>query len=436
MKNKMMILIISILAGLVVLLFISNQINYELFSDYNAVNAKTKLGYIPYKKQRDNKNSKCNCNENEESEIEVAEDEGAETDTDENTTESFVPINYSQTNETNQLITFSNISQMNSSTPSTIYQYQKNGSQTPNVTGVSNKLNVTLPPEKTILPTNSVSTSKPVITRTKSSIQTSKPPVSTYKYNVNSPSPAPAFASSLEKDDTDYKKCPDVLIRMGNDLMLYNQKLPQKPGENPIYFKTLDDYIYYVKMQREEKGQHCPVLFLQKEVNSQGEDVFRFRPDPLQLQGGLSTSPASDPRMSQVIADYFKNTNITAKPTTQPTAEPITEGMKNIKNVDDLQNEPSAFNQSNNKLSYKYTPGPPRNTVAYTDANMSNPDYNQGYFGFDPQNQYTGKYTVIDSIHDMTGQSYTSLNAMDDNWEGNEYTRQMDEYHKLKLNQD
>ena len=34
-------------------------------------------------------------------------------------------------------------------------------------------------------------------------------------------------------------------------------------------------------------GEVSPVLFLQEETNAQGEDVFRVRPSPFDLQGGL-----------------------------------------------------------------------------------------------------------------------------------------------------
>jgi len=80
--------------------------------------------------------------------------------------------------------------------------------------------------------------------------------------------------------------CPDLLIQKGNSLLLYNTKQPIVDGTNPIPFFNLDEYINYLEIQR-KKGTRCPVLFLQQETNAQGDDVFRMRPSPFDLQGGL-----------------------------------------------------------------------------------------------------------------------------------------------------
>jgi hypothetical protein len=55
-------------------------------------------------------------------------------------------------------------------------------------------------------------------------------------------------------------------------------------GINPIQFGSLDDYIRYLEVQR-KSGIHCPVLYLQQESNDQGQDVYRMRPSPFDLQG-------------------------------------------------------------------------------------------------------------------------------------------------------
>jgi hypothetical protein len=57
-------------------------------------------------------------------------------------------------------------------------------------------------------------------------------------------------------------------------------------GQNPIQFSSLDDYIQYLEIQR-KSGINCPVLYLQQENNAQGQDVYRMRPSPFDLQGGL-----------------------------------------------------------------------------------------------------------------------------------------------------
>jgi hypothetical protein len=93
--------------------------------------------------------------------------------------------------------------------------------------------------------------------------------------------------------------CPDLLIQKGNVLMLYNTKEPMEDGKNPIPFFNLDEYINYLEIQR-GKGVNCPVLYLQQENNTQGEDVYRIRPSPFDLQGGL---PAMVPLQAIKTAD-------------------------------------------------------------------------------------------------------------------------------------
>jgi len=84
--------------------------------------------------------------------------------------------------------------------------------------------------------------------------------------------------------------CPDLLIQKGTVLALYNTQQPIVEGQNPVQFSSLDDYIRYLEIQR-KTGINCPVLYLQQESNTQGEDVYRMRPSPFDLQGGLPTLP-------------------------------------------------------------------------------------------------------------------------------------------------
>ena len=83
--------------------------------------------------------------------------------------------------------------------------------------------------------------------------------------------------------------CPDMLVKKGQALALYNTKQPVMEGKNPILFQSLDDYIEFVRIQ-EKNGINCPILYLQEEVNTQGENVYRMRPSPFDMQGGLSST--------------------------------------------------------------------------------------------------------------------------------------------------
>ena len=81
--------------------------------------------------------------------------------------------------------------------------------------------------------------------------------------------------------------CPNVLIRRGGSLLLYNTFQPES-DQNPLPFYNLDEYIKYVKSQR-DKGIRCPVLYLQEENDTQGNDVYRIRNSPFSTDGGLPT---------------------------------------------------------------------------------------------------------------------------------------------------
>jgi hypothetical protein len=77
-------------------------------------------------------------------------------------------------------------------------------------------------------------------------------------------------------------KCPKVLIKKGEQLILYDD------ANNEIQnFASLDEYIDYLKNER-ARGISCPVLFLQKENDTQGRDVYRVRPGVFDQQGGMA----------------------------------------------------------------------------------------------------------------------------------------------------
>lgn len=167
--------------------------------------------------------------------------------------------------------------------------------------------------------------------------------------NMDTDTPSPSGQAS----------CPDLLIRKNGGLFLYRSQEPLVEGVNPIVFRNLDEYIVYYNQQ----PGNCPVLFLQQETDPQGNDVYRMRSSPFDLQGGLPSTLATPP---PVVVNKDK-------------------------------------------------------PIPYDDATNDNPPYNQGtYTGFDPQGQYVGRYTTLDKIHDSTQQIFPcgSPNAMDPNWGG------------------
>lgn len=165
-----------------------------------------------------------------------------------------------------------------------------------------------------------------------------------------------------EKDNSEPDEtCPDLLVKSGAELHLYNTKKPNKDGENPIVFKNLDDYIRHLEVQR-KTGTICPVLFLQKENDAQGKDVYRARPSPFQNGAGLP------------ITDNL-NTPVNTKP------------------------------------------------IAVKDASRENGYNKNNYAGFDPYGLYVGRITEVDTIATSTEKDKISDNPMDPNWGGVLYTQ-------------
>jgi hypothetical protein len=167
---------------------------------------------------------------------------------------------------------------------------------------------------------------------------------------------ATAAASSITND-----RCPNILVQHGSEIFLYNSKVEKVPGVNPIRFKSLDDYSEFMDWLQ-GRGIRCPVLFLQYSYDAQGNAVYKMRPSPVDLQGGLSPN-------------------------------------------------------------VPYSPAPAA-LVQMMDASRDNPPFNnQMYDGFDPLNFNMGDYTSQDAAFrakELT--SKYSDNPMDSNWGGIQYS--------------
>ena len=157
-------------------------------------------------------------------------------------------------------------------------------------------------------------------------------------------------------------RCPNILIQKGTKFYLYNSKLANVPGVNPITFNNLEDYTEFMDWQRSQ-GIRCPVLYLQESYDAQGNPVYNARPTPNNLQGGLPPVPPGG-KVSQPITKLF-------------------------------------------------------------DAGRDDPPYNQNsYPAYDQQDQYIGLNTPLDQMFHETG-SKVSPNPMDDNWGGQVYTQKL-----------
>ena len=162
-------------------------------------------------------------------------------------------------------------------------------------------------------------------------------------------------------DSVNTDRCPNILIQHGNEIFLYNSKVEKIPGVNPIRFKNLEDYSEFMDWLQ-GRGIRCPVLFLQFSYDSQGNAVYKMRPSPTDLQGGLSPN-------------------------------------------------------------VPYSPAPAA-LVQLMDASRDNPPFNnQMYDGYDPLNFNIGDYTSQDAAFRAKELTMTySDNPMDSNWGGIRYS--------------
>ena len=170
-----------------------------------------------------------------------------------------------------------------------------------------------------------------------------------------------AASAAITDAATNTSRCPNILIQHGSEIFLYNSKVEKVPGVNPIRFKSLDDYSEFMEWLQ-GRGIRCPVLFLQFSYDAQGNPVYKMRPSPVDLQGGLSPN-------------------------------------------------------------VPYSPAPAA-LVQMMDASRDNPPFNnQMYDGFDPLNFNMGDYTSQDAAFRAKELSMKySDNPMDSNWGGKQYS--------------
>lgn len=220
--------------------------------------------------------------------------------------------------------------------------------------------------------------------------------VGLYLYS-NSNGSVEGFTSSSGKP-----RCPDMLIQDNAKFYLYNSKLAKIPGVNPIQFDNLEDYTEFLDWQRSQ-GIRCPVLFLQKTLDAQGNAVFKVRPNVHEPQGGLNpvVSPSvlsSDTTTSQIAGDGIE----------YPPYDPAF--------IDSYLNQ---------------------DPTLLIDATRNDPPYNkQSYPSYDPTSFYQGKETPLDKMDDKYKKpGAISPLATDPNWGGAEYTQDLINQGYFKANE-
>jgi hypothetical protein len=188
----------------------------------------------------------------------------------------------------------------------------------------------------------------------------------------------PKYAEGLTNNNTIGQRCPDLLIQKGSRFYLYNTKLVEVPGVNPIEFENLEDYTEFLAWQKSQNIR-CPVLYLQESYDAQGKRVYKSRPSVSEPQAGLPPSIASS--------------------------------------VGGIINETSLGNP--NALAYP-------NPTLLVDATHNDPPYNKNsYPAYDETSYYVGTTTPLDAMNIKQQQQKASPNPMDDNWGGSAYTQNL-----------
>jgi hypothetical protein len=180
-------------------------------------------------------------------------------------------------------------------------------------------------------------------------------------------------------------RCPDILVQKDKKYFLYNSKVAKVPGVNPVEFDNLEDYVEFMDWQRSQ-GIRCPVLYLQTTYDAQGNSVYKVRPSPTDLQGGLPPALANKPMAPSIST-------------------------------------PIPRNMDSNVIIKKMT-GP--NPTLLIDATRNDMPYNTNSVpAFDQTDFYQGSTTPLDQMDQEQENMLYSPNAMDTNWGGAEYTEKL-----------
>jgi len=207
--------------------------------------------------------------------------------------------------------------------------------------------------------------------------------------------PDPKYSEGLTTNSTGKPRCPNLLIQKGSRFYLYNSKVAQVPGVNPIEFENLEDYTEFLDWQRSQ-GIRCPVLYLQESYDTQGNRVYKVRPSVSEPQGGLPPSTQSNSN-SGAMLHPSSGSPIGIASQVQPT-EPV------------------------------YQEGEPAypNPTLLVDATRNDPPYNKNsYPAYDQTDFYVGTTTPLDEMNYKQEKSKVSANPMDPNWGGSKYTQDL-----------
>jgi hypothetical protein len=190
-------------------------------------------------------------------------------------------------------------------------------------------------------------------------------------------------------------RCPDILVQKDKKYFLYNSKVAKVPGVNPVEFDNLEDYVEFMDWQRSQ-GIRCPVLYLQTTYDAQGNSVYKVRPSPTDLHGGLPPALANKP---------------TAPSKSAATKDPSSISTPIPTNLD-------------SKVIIKKMTGP--NPTMLIDATRNDQPYNLNSVpGFDQTDFYQGTTTPLDQMNQEQENMLYSPDPMDPTGGGQAYTQKL-----------
>ena len=199
------------------------------------------------------------------------------------------------------------------------------------------------------------------------------------------------------------EKCPNLLVQEEGGITLTNTEEKIVPGVNPMRFNNLEEYVEFIKWQR-SNGVRCPVLFLQKTEDAQGEACYRARPDIADPQGGLSTTS---------LEALHKKCN---------SSIPMKSGLNGLEDVNDTSYFKGGCGNVTGTIALNTGPV----DTKIVDATRNDLPYNTGSMpSYDPSSFYQGTVTPMDKVLSEQRNLPESPSAMDNNWGGEDYTRSL-----------
>ena len=201
------------------------------------------------------------------------------------------------------------------------------------------------------------------------------------------------YSEGLTNNTLNAPRCPNLLIQKGSKFYLYNSKIAQIPGVNPVEFNNLEDYTEFLDWQRSQNIR-CPVLYLQETYDAQGNRVYKSRPSVSEPQAGLPPSAAAPVGIASQVT-----------PMMETSLEPVGE---------------DAY----------------PNPTLLVDATRNDPPYNtNSYPAYDQTSYYIGTTTPLDQMNMKQEKAPISPDPMDPNWGGSAYTEDLVEKGYYKSNE-